>query len=263
MKLTTRKLIVGMGTLLLGLTSVSSNAAPFGFWATDGWTSFAVTPVNEDGQIGPGGGGQLFDAEYLYFKQSLNTLSIGLQAGFDIVDGHVFYNTSTVDNYYTGDLGLSFDGNTSTYEYAVDWGLLTRDYSNAKVDIGSGTGIDPAGFYAVSGWNNNVYSGHTISNPFAMTDGTLVSSLSSNLAGSGVVGGQTSYWRTVTFDISSLGLTGPTAMNAHWTMSCGNDFINGSASFTPPPPVPEPSSFVLMMLSLMGLGWAGKKRLAA
>lgn len=263
MKLTTRKLILGMGTLLLGLTSASSNAAPFGFWAVDGWTPFTLTTAGEDGQIGPGGGGQPFDAEGLYFKQSGNSVSIGLQAGFNLITGYV-YSSVNPKHYYAGDLALSFDGNTSTYEYAVDYGLLTKDYQLDLVDAdpGVGDGIDNAGFYSVSTWNNDVYAGHAAqAAPFAMTAGSLVNSLTSNMSGSGVVGGQTSYWRTVTFDVSSLGLIGATTLNAHWTMSCGNDVIKGTTIFTPP--VPEPSSFVLMMLSLMGLGWAGKKRLAA
>ena len=256
MKLTNRKLVTGVGALLLGLTSVHTQAAPFAFWSTDGWTAMNVSPANEDGQVGPGGGGQAFDAEYLYFKQSGNTLSIGLQAGFNLITGYVYTSPQPL-HYYAGDLALSFDGSTSTYEYGIDFGLLTKDYQLDKVDMGSGTGIDPAGFYSVSQWNTDVYSGHAIANPFAIDGGSLVSNLSLNAAGSGTPAGSPSgcsYWRT------SLGLTTDSTLHAHWTMNCGNDFIRGSTTLTGVP-VPEPSAFALMMLSLMGMGWAGSKRL--
>lgn len=259
MKTLNRSLVTGLGALALTLTSVSAQAGALGFWATDGWTAMTLDTVGEDGQVGPGVGGQPFDAEGLYFKQSGNLLSIGLQAGFDLIDGHYVHTDSK--DYYSGDLALSFDGSAGPtgYEYAVDFGfpIGTRDYSNTLVDMGSGTGIDPAGFYSVSSWNTGVYTGHSTANPFAVDGGTLVSSLSSNLSGSGVAGGDTSFYRTVTFDIGSLGLTGVTTLDAHWTMSCGNDFINGTTTLTS---VPEPSTMALMFMSLMGLGFAGRRK---
>lgn len=255
-----QKLLASAGTLALAIVSLPANAgpvgAPFSFWSADGWTAMTLANPNEDGTLGPGVGGQPFDAEYLYFKQSGNTLSLGIQAGFDLVDGHLNTSPSPFD-YYSGDLAVSFDGNTSTYEYGVDFGLLTRDYQLDPVDMGSGTGIDPAGFYAVSSWNTDVYSGHTSANPFAIDAGSLVSSLSDNSAGSGSVGGEQSYWRTVSFDIGSLGLSGDSDLDVHWTMSCGNDVINGSATITS---VPEPSILALLASSLLGIGWVGRRR---
>jgi len=209
-----------------------------------GWTQIADDDgVNNGGYVNPGYGGQPFDAEYLAYKLVGNTLSIGLQAGFDLVDGHLVSGSA---NYYAGDLALSFDGNTSTYEYAFDFGLLTNNYGGNLVDADSSNpdGIDTAGLYTVSTWDLDVY--YTVSNPFAMDEGTIVTG-SNGTTSAGQDGD--SYWRTVSFDISSLGLSSDFTLDAHWTMSCGNDAINGRGDVH----VPEPATMLLFGTGLAGL----------
>lgn len=261
-KLINRKLLASAGLLIASMATVPAaqagpTGAPFSFFTDpgNGWTAMTLSTAGEDGQIGPGAGGQPFDAEYLFFKQSGSTLSIGLQAGFNLETGYVYHSASPND-YYAGDLALSFDGDNGTYEYGVDFGLLTKDYQLDLVDMAGGTsGIDSAGFYSVSSWNTDVYSGHSIASPFAIDGGAIAASLSDNSFGSGTVGGELSYWRTVSFDIGGLGLGND--LDAHWTMNCGNDFINGSTTLTS---VPEPSVLGLMMMSLFGMGWANRRR---
>jgi hypothetical protein len=178
-----------------------------------------------------------------------------LQTGFDLIDGHQTHSDGK--DYYAGDLALSFDGDAK-YEYGVDFGLLTKNYDQdhgsgstynpTYVDTGSDTGIagiDTAGVYDSVTWDNGVYQGHTISNPFALDEGTLLSAGFSQSAGSEA----TSYYLIVTFDLASLGLSGPLQLDAHWTMSCGNDYINGSTSLNS---VPEPTSLGLIGRGLMG-----------
>ncbi len=224
-----------------------------------GWIQFAnddtIHTVNGN-FVDPGYGGQDFDAEYLYYKRVGNTLWFGLQTGFDLMDGKVTHSNV---NYWTGDLALSFDGTPTTYEYAVDFGLQSKTYdgSNAnQLNIGgnSGTpGIDNAGLYQVSTWNTGVYSGFTASNPLAMQSGTLKSGSDfTNDKGSGLASDVlTSYYRIVSFSLADIGLqdTGFT-LGAHWTMSCGNDAINGNA---PVAPVPEPATMLLFGTGLIGL----------
>lgn len=226
-------------------------SAPLGFWDVEGWTQIADDDgVGQNGFVNPGWGGQGFDAEYLYYKTEGSILSIGLQTGFDVLDGKYRYNRK---NYYSGDLALSFDNDSSSYEYGIDFGLFTRDFYGRRVDAGNDrSGVDAAGVYAVSDWNNNIEFPQAA--PFAITDGTLVSGLLSNSAGKS----GSSYFRTVSFDLSTMDIDQSWSVDLHWTMSCGNDFIEGNIATD----VPEPGSLILLFLgtAILVLGYRLRHR---
>lgn len=96
--------------LLLSLPMAAS-ASLLNVWGSD-WNQMTVTAGHGDGVVAPGVGGQAFDVEFLMYKfdASTNTLHVGLQTGFDIMDtdndGFRYGNK----DYFNGDLALSFDG---------------------------------------------------------------------------------------------------------------------------------------------------------
>ena len=237
--------------LSVAFISLSSTTAIAGLipvvW--NDWTQIAAEDQTGNfNYVNPGWGGQGFDAEYLYFKQNGKTVSFGIQTGFDVIDGYQVHGNQ---HYWAGELVLSF----GSQEFAIDFGLDQCGYSS----INSGTcGTElnaAAGVYGNVTWNNDIY--FTQSGPFAMTTGDFLGAINSQV-GSADVGGQKSYYRTVSFNLANLGPLDTNNFNIHWTMSCGNDLISGTGSLGYSPAlkdvtdVPAPSNIMLLLVGLLG-----------
>lgn len=243
---------------LLGMNYQVSSAVPLAGGVWDGWTQFAADDgFSSTGFVNPGWGGQYFDAEYLYYKFDGTKLSIGLQTGFDLYDGIQGVSDYGGTGYYGGDLALSFDGDGSGFEYGVDFGFSPQFGYYAGTEQNSFA----AGLYNVSAWNDDSDIYFAASNPFAIKAATLVQSLNSQTfseqGGTVASDGQTSFFQKVSFDISSIvNVSDSFTLDAHWTMSCGNDAVDGSVNIAP---VPEPSTILLMCAGLLGM--VGVRRL--
>lgn len=281
----------------------AANNNAFNFWSNDGWQSLNDPTTgnnNDDGGTAPGSGGQRFDAEYFFYKYDAasNNLSIGLQAGFDLRDMETQYGGQ---NYYGGDLALSFDNDvvrgsgstamSNSYEYAVDFGEFTASTggSSTKQSYYSGgrNGVDTAGLYKIKqdnevwntsstdlAWHNDIPNWQ--SSPFAMDEGLYVAGLLDDSSGKSGYNGleytanyssttnNTSYFRTVTFNLDSIVALGETfTVDSHWTMSCGNDDINGQITLTRnngTTPVPEPTITALIGIGSLSILVSGMRR---
>lgn len=245
-----KKMIKAALVSLLAMTA-AVQAAPLSVF--NGWNMLANEDgVGSGGYVGPGYGGQKFDAEYLFYKLEGTKLAVGLQTGFDVISNTGYLHTDG-RRYYNGDLALSFDGDTGNYEYAVDFGNATLGYnSGAKISAGGSTqDTDAAGLYRVTTWNNDIYYGQSA--PYGMDAGNLVLAANAGNFWQGSATGSDglkSFYSMFAFDLSNIaGLGDVFGFAAHWTMSCGNDEIEGSTVIS----VPEPSGWMLLVFGLFGL----------
>jgi len=265
-KLITKIISIGLAfTGGLFVSGASVDAKPLGASGLlsvfdSSWTQFQAQGAKEDGRVGRGKGArQKFDAEYLLYKMEGNTLSIGLQAGFNLERG---ITRAAGVRYFAGDLALSFNGNAaSSYEYAVDFGLRTKDADGDRVGARRNNARDAAGVYRKIGWNTDIPTEFIESNPFAMDKGRIIDgALLDNSSGHGSSTDDiTSYYRIVTLDLSRI--LGDNwqefLLETHWTMSNGRDDINGTVSIAP---VPEPKTMFLFGTGLIGLSTLLRKR---
>jgi hypothetical protein len=262
-----KKVLMGMAVAAM-MVGVSNTALADRLSVFDAsWTDMTVQGGNNghpedyvpgNGQVYPGYGGQPFDAEYFLYKIQGNSLFVGLQTGFNLVDGKQKYDGAW---YYSGDLYLSFDNSPSTYEYAVDF----------QTTGGWGTNSGDEAFKQVTKSSSPTYGE---SGPYLVTEGSAIAGVLQGISnGSGqyvdtvddaISGLQTSYWTIVELDLVALfgadwaskGLT----LGTHWTMSCGNDAVKGVAQVDP---VPEPATMLLFGTGLLGLAGAARRRQVA
>ncbi len=77
-----------------------------------------------------------------------------------------------------------------------------------------------------------------------------------NLGSYATPNGDISFYNQVSFNLTNILGAGSSlqSFGAHWTMSCGNDEIHGTAT------VPEPGTIALLGIGLAGLAGVGARR---
>ena len=197
-----------------------------------GWDIDYVTEDNADinknpardywWEVGPGWSWyNYFDVEAIYFDNDSNYAYVAIIQGLP---------KSGDDRYRfkPGDIAIDVDGDGS-YEYGVDIesGILYEDVT----------------------WQDAKYFSEA--KPWVIESGTEIGSV--NLAYSDE---QNSHYVIETaIPLSYLGLNSGDHLTIHWTMECGNDYLNLNATV-----VPEPTTLLLLGTGLIAFGISRRKK---
>lgn len=272
----------------LGDWGVSAPATTDGnTWWVGGTTQGAVTweDGSGGGYVGPGYGGQDFDLEALYtgFDASTNSLYVAFATGFGI-EGEESGGT----DYFAGDVFIDFGNDIDDYDndwnstgspgrWDLAFSLDGVAHDDTTVDVIGAPSFTYADSPAVGvpGFN---------SGPLQATGGTNYGNAS--FAYTGEYTGGSNYWGSSNHNIYEFcyQLTGPQGAiwrdlivngdpgfstggwTAHWTMSCGNDFLDTGAnlpagtSLTPVVPVPAAAPMALLGMAIVGAVRRNRKK---
>ena len=235
----------------------------------------SYTGADPNGQVTPGWGGYQFDAKasYIGFDGTKTYLAVvtGLpQAGAKDFwrYNNLFYNyndwNQSLEKYWyvPGSLALDIGGDGS-YEFAVSTRLNT---DNATYAPTPGEGMLVSGnlqFENSVAWsdefNSTDWGGE--SDPWAVTEWDNSIGVEFGYSSLGFADGYETFVIEAIIDTALLGLTLGDELAVHWTMECGNDAIDVSATVGPDSvtPVPEPTTLLLLGSGIVGIVGLRKK----
>jgi len=209
------------------------------------------TVVDEEGPT-PGGGGQLYDNEQIFYyyddtdpnNLTGGTLHIGMVTGYN-PDG-------LLNGLEAGDLFLDL-GNTGTYNLAIAVAPNEARYESAWVNTGAPNWTTTSVLPPFS----------PVSDPYRLDEtqpGAVAFGGGVDVAW-GLHGGK-HWFMEVTIDMDGALediLTNQSGgLGLHWTMECGNDVIEFRDD-NPFVPVPEPSTMILLGMGVLGVALRARR----
>ncbi len=220
------------------------------------------------GYVGPGYGGQPFDAEASYFAFDDSHVYIGVITGTPPsyqVGSNTYYGAPdpwATRSYPAGDLFLGLNTAAGTYNYAVK--VRQTAYPGLAV---KGTALTTSSVTDFSQSNPYQVSGG-VTDSLGPADG-LVFDYGAFDPGQGRYTYHAKYGDTLLWDHYAIEAMIPIEFfgdlpwdmtyQLHWTQKCGNDNVRQSGT-TPDRPVPEPATLILVGSGLLGLAGLRRKQ---
>lgn len=223
-------------------------------------------------RLGPGWGGQAYDAEALYATIAGNRLYIALATGHNPRTP----NQPAANSYGVGDFAIDF-GKDGSFEVGINIKHVVSangggyTYESFGVEGGVYQTVSP-GNWAYGLWDvNGTYTNPSSSSykpdprhPTYLTGGTLLglaqlAYTTNPVKGYGDSPNDDHYFYEIGVDLAYLTAAGwnrRDAFNIHWTENCANDSI----VVDPPSLVSEPGTLALLGLSLLTLVRRGRKK---
>jgi hypothetical protein len=230
-----------------GITVADNNgsnlipSAGIGYWIED-------TNDNKDGYyVGPGYGGQNFDAEAIYAMIDNNYLYFAVVSGARPNNGPQYYEP--------GDIVIF----TTNSTYAIETTGSRYVLNNSGYVIGTSSTGSSGDLYLVDGTNSVLENGlSNWSGHLENCDPVQLYSVGSPISGDVnffFTGNDKTTQHSFMEGRIDLNLLDGLPSEVHWAFSCGND--GGSAEV---PPVPEPATMLLLGSGLIGLAAFGRKK---
>jgi hypothetical protein len=216
-------------------------------------TSSNIRVFDDEEGPTPGGGGQPFDIEQIFYTYEDN--GVGLTGGTLHVGMVTGFPPAGLDPLFAGDLFLGLGGSGD-----LNIGVVVA------TDAGRSGLFGNAYFGDVSDWVDPDPGPFVSSTPWRINEATatdVTGALSPVVAWGDNDANGSRYFLEVAISLDGAGeeaITNDTTggLSLHWTMGCGNDEITVHDQ-TPFPPVPEPTTMVLLGMGVLGMALRARR----